>query len=226
MEQLNEDKYRSAILYFAQHIHNLGKVKLWKLLFYLDFDHYERHHVSVTGEVYLRWDNGPVPKHGALVLERMAADGDVVIHEEPPLRPGYHPQMKVVALHPADKSVFSESEWDTLLSVARKWKYHTGRDMIHATHGEPSWQQTEPNAVIDYALALERDKENSSPELDGDEETMSVDTAVQVEREKTLALAQRIEDLWDSDPRVRDAIERGIAEMQAGQGVFFHLDEK
>ena len=42
--KINQEKYRNAILFFASRIQNgtLGKLKLMKLLYYLDFDFFEK----------------------------------------------------------------------------------------------------------------------------------------------------------------------------------------
>lgn len=228
MATLNEEKYRNAILYFAEHVRNMGKVKLWKLLYYLDFDHYEQFGRSVTGEHYLRWDNGPVPASGEAVLERMVAAEQIKVTWEPTGL--QYPQMKLEAHEKADQSEFTDSEWDMLQCVARKWKFHSGRDMINATHGEPPWQYTAPNEVIDYTLALRRDNEDSVDKPGGEDATKTKDTdmhttaEIALAREQTVAYAEHIERLWDTDSRVRARIELGIEQVKAGKVVPVDID--
>ena len=57
MAKINEKKYKNAILFFANRIRNgtLGKLKLMKLLYFLDFDFFEKYGRSVTGDEYLRF---------------------------------------------------------------------------------------------------------------------------------------------------------------------------
>src|SRR5260221_466463 len=46
----SEEKLQQVILYFLEHINNvhLGRTKLMKLLYFVDFSHYEAHGQSVT----------------------------------------------------------------------------------------------------------------------------------------------------------------------------------
>ena len=61
-----KDKIANAIIYFAQHATSQGKplglTKLMKLLFYLDFEFYQKTGFSSTGLDYFAWEQGPVPK--------------------------------------------------------------------------------------------------------------------------------------------------------------------
>jgi hypothetical protein len=225
MGMLNVEKYRSVILYFAEHVHNIGKVKLWKLLYYLDFDYYEQYQQSVTGETYLRWENGPVPSIGATLLHFMDVNDDITLREEPTGL--QYPQLKIEARRVCDRAVFSDTEWDMLEAVARKWRYHTGREMILATHGDVPWLRTKPNGVIPYALALYREEgvnpnEVSEPS-EGDTD-MELLARTELARRKSLAYAERIERLWETDPVVRARIERGVEQMRTGKVVRVGID--
>ena len=55
------EKLINAIIYFAQHTQYLGKIKLFKLLYLLDFEHFRQTGQSVTGLTYSAWKYGPVP---------------------------------------------------------------------------------------------------------------------------------------------------------------------
>lgn len=62
--ELKRDKLEQAILFFLHdpHIVQLGRTKLMKLLYFADFDHYERHHESITGARYYKLPFGPSPR--------------------------------------------------------------------------------------------------------------------------------------------------------------------
>lgn len=55
------EKMINAIIYFANHTRHLGKIKLFKLLYLLDFEHFSQTGRSVTGLDYRAWKFGPVP---------------------------------------------------------------------------------------------------------------------------------------------------------------------
>lgn len=55
------DKLINAILFFGKETKNCGKTKLFKLLYFLDFEHFKQTGRSVTGLEYHAWKMGPVP---------------------------------------------------------------------------------------------------------------------------------------------------------------------
>ncbi|OGF89494.1 hypothetical protein A3I27_00785 [Candidatus Giovannonibacteria bacterium RIFCSPLOWO2_02_FULL_43_11b] len=158
MVKINEKKYKNAILFFAKKIQNgtLGKLKLMKLLYFLDFDFFEKYGKSVTGDEYLRFEYGPVPRMGEKILKKM--DGKeikVVKHKMPK---GYNDQQRIEPLVEFDPCVFTKEEILMLEEIAGKWEKFTGTEMKNASHGEAPWIATKPDDVIDYNLSYYRNK--------------------------------------------------------------------
>src|SRR5258708_26258226 len=60
---INNDRKKliAAIMYFAKNTNKCGKTKLFKLLYFLDFEHFRQAGRSVTGLSYYAWKMGPVP---------------------------------------------------------------------------------------------------------------------------------------------------------------------
>ena len=48
----SRDKLINSILFFAEHTRALGKIKLFKLLYLLDFEHFRKTGRPVTGMEY------------------------------------------------------------------------------------------------------------------------------------------------------------------------------
>lgn len=158
MVKINEKKYRNAILFFAKKIQNgtLGKLKMMKLLYYLDFDFFEKYGRSVTGDEYLRFDNGPVPRMAEKILKEMKdKEIKIITHK---VAEGYNDQQRIEANEDFDLNVFDKEELIMLEEVANKWEKFTGTEMKTASHGEAPWISTKPNDVIDYNLAYYRNK--------------------------------------------------------------------
>lgn len=57
----DREKLIQAIVYFASQTKYCGKIKLFKLLYLLDFEHFRQTGKSVTGFEYQAWKFGPVP---------------------------------------------------------------------------------------------------------------------------------------------------------------------
>lgn len=158
MVKINEKKYRNAIIFFAQKIQNgtLGKLKLMKLLYYLDFDFFEKYRQSVTHDEYLRFENGPVPRMAEKIIKEM--DGKEIKITKRKIKAGLNDQQHIEVISNFDLNTFTKEELVMLEEVASKWEKFTGSEMKTATHGEAPWISTKPNEVIDYNLAYYRNK--------------------------------------------------------------------
>jgi len=152
---MNIEKYINAILFFIENVQNLGRTKLYKLLYFLDFDHYEKYGESVTGETYQNKELGPVPVHAEEVINKMKEDGILDILPEPVIDFVRH---KFVAKVHHDPKVFSVTEIEMLRQVTEKWAHHTVNEIVSATHGEAPWIATTRDQIIPYPYAYYRNK--------------------------------------------------------------------
>src|SRR5205085_10129842 len=73
----SEEKLQQVIRYFLERINNvhLGRTKLMKLLYFVDFVHYEKYGQSVTGVIYRKLPHGPYPKQAEKLIQRMKETG-------------------------------------------------------------------------------------------------------------------------------------------------------
>jgi len=158
MAKVNEKKYKNAILFFAKKIQNgtLGKLKLMKLLYFLDFDFFEKYGRSVTGDEYLRFEYGPVPRMGEKMLKKMSGNEIRITNRKMPK--GYNDQQHIEPLAEFNPKVFTKEEILMLEEVADKWEKFTGAEMKSASHGEAPWIATKQDDVIDYNLVYYRNK--------------------------------------------------------------------
>jgi uncharacterized phage-associated protein len=165
---LQQDKYRQAILYFLHECDNqhLGVVKLMKLLYFLDFDHFERHRSAVTRDVYRRLPRGPVPARAKDILDDLVLDGEIVPRT---VEVGDYEQFRYDPQVPYDLSVFTDDERAVLRSVADRWRNASSTAIEQATHAELPWIVTAPYATIPYRLAFHRKRDRRLSPLDRDD---------------------------------------------------------
>lgn len=149
--EYDEPKMRQVILYFIHHTDatKLGKTKLMKLLYFADFDHYEQHDEPITGAVYRRLENGPVPLATFDLLETMMADGQLQFLTE-------HKRVLYLPIEPFDPSLFSDAELQTLHSVAERWGGTTMDEIVRASHDDPPWNAVANGRSIPYHLVYYR----------------------------------------------------------------------
>jgi uncharacterized phage-associated protein len=172
-------KYREVLRYLlASDANNdkLGKVKLMKLLYYADFDHFEKHGKSITGDRYYKLPYGPVPGQAQLILESMRDAGLINVEHRPVFRyMKYYFSLtekgtiKEYELHP--------DELATLAAVVEKWKNHSTEEIVLASHGEPPWQKVGYGTEIPYELVYFRENEGTS-EFDEEPNELIPDLAI------------------------------------------------
>lgn len=167
MDALNLEKYEQAILFFAHTCNNLhlGKTKLMKLLYYLDFDHYERFDVPVTGDTYFKYPHGPVPSSAETVIDVMEHRG--LLEKNTAVRGNYR-QHRVNPLVAYDLSVFTDTERETLLKVCERWSIASLSVIEGQTHLEAPWLAVEDWGEIPYEYAYYRNT-FGAPDLSDEE---------------------------------------------------------
>jgi uncharacterized phage-associated protein len=156
------EKLINSLLYFAHHTKYLGKIKLFKLLYLLDFEHFRQTGHSVTGLDYQAWKFGPVPVEVMQEWERPEPDLAHAISIRPELVYDYVRET-VVPRAPFDDSHFTKRELRIMEELASDYRETRSPDMIDVTHAENGawakvWQGGKGmNQAIPYARGLEDD---------------------------------------------------------------------
>jgi uncharacterized phage-associated protein len=154
----NREKLINAIIYFSQNTSFCHKTKLFKLLYFLDFQHYKATGRSVTGLLYSAWKMGPVPT--TLFEEIEAPSPDLASALNLETEGGEYPKLLIKPLADFNQSIFSKREMHLLSTLSSEYKEAKGVDMVEATHLENApWdrvfnKERKPQAVIPYEYAL------------------------------------------------------------------------
>ena len=154
---LNRKKYQNAILYLCRKLGGevRGKKKLAKLLYFADFDLYEKIQKSITGDVYRALPMGPVPVALEEITVEMAKKKMLGIKrvEE---REGYNATEIYKCLIEPDLSVFDEEEKKMLDRIVVKYGHLNGKQLEELSHAEAPYVGTELRKEIPYELAFYR----------------------------------------------------------------------
>jgi uncharacterized phage-associated protein len=151
--KFSEEKMQQVILYFLEHINNvhLGRTKLMKLLYFVDFDHAEKYGRPLTGAAYRKLPHGPYPKDAEKLIKRMEKKGLV---KQIKVASGDFGQHRLITLGAKfDPNVFTGAEMRTLEKVATDWADATASQIEAATHAEAPWAGTQDGKLIDYEMA-------------------------------------------------------------------------
>ncbi|OGF79462.1 hypothetical protein A2W54_02240 [Candidatus Giovannonibacteria bacterium RIFCSPHIGHO2_02_43_13] len=154
---LHKKKYQNAVLYLCQKLKGevRGKKKLAKLLYFADFDLYEKTQKSITGDVYRAFPMGPVPSALEEITAEMAKNKTLVIeHAEGP--EGYNPTEVYKCLTEPDLTVFDTEERNMLDRIVVKYGHLNGKQLEELSHAEAPYIGTELRKEIPYELAFYR----------------------------------------------------------------------
>lgn len=152
----NRRAMEDAILYFVQKANNehLGRMKLMKLLYFADFDHYERVGESITGAAYKKYPYGPVPEQAFHVIDYMVRVGRLSQNE---VLVGPLAQTRY-ALVGDPKPRFTADQFATLEAVVSEWKNVPSEIIVRAAHDQPPWNGVRDREIIPYHLAYYRNR--------------------------------------------------------------------
>jgi uncharacterized phage-associated protein len=153
-------KLKAIILYFAQNTNPqyLGKVKLMKLFYYLDFNHVKKYGTSVTGDTYFHLEKGPIPTTIMNMVGELANDpelsklaDDITIET-----PAGTKMLRIKGLREFsdnDAALFTESEIQTLQEVVKTFGDDSTDEIVESSHAESPWRETKYGQSIPYELA-------------------------------------------------------------------------
>jgi len=160
MSKLKQTKRDALVLHFASKTPlHFGRKKLAKLLYFVDFTAYELREKSVSGEKYLKFKYGPIPKNFYLMLEDMEKKGFIKNDDQKAeyLSASIEPKTK------PDYSVFSDDEREIIDVITDRFKNITASELETIAKGEAPYKMVEFNEEIPYHLAFYR---NSFDEME------------------------------------------------------------
>ena len=173
-------KLLNAVLFFASNTKRVNLGKLSKLLYFLDFIHFNQTGYPSIGLKYYTFEKGPVPKDFWLEIRDADVPEDFkgkigLIRRTDDFAPNYK-EVEIRALEKPDLSVFTQREIKILDDLAFVYKEATASDMSEVTHlPKQPWDITKRekgnNKPIDYLLSI------------GEESAVSMDDAADTLKE-------------------------------------------
>lgn len=154
---LHRKKYQNAILYLCQQLKGevRGKKKLAELLYFADFDLYEKTQKSITGDVYRALPMGPVPSALGEITAEMTKKNMLAV-ERVAEREGYNPTEVYICVAEPNLSVFDDEEKNMLNRIVLTYGHLNGKQLEELSHTEAPYIGTELRQQIPYELAFYR----------------------------------------------------------------------
>jgi uncharacterized phage-associated protein len=164
MKRIERNRLLNAMIYFAQNTKNCGKVKLFKLLYLLDFEHFRQTGRSLTGINYEAWELGPVPRelyeHWGSI--RDYSEGSLVTIDVP-ISNYVRSELTVTDGTIFDDSDFTPRQLKIMKALVDKFGDTLSGEMVDVTHAQNgAWNKVwcagkGKNHTIPYELGLADD---------------------------------------------------------------------
>lgn len=155
-------KLKAIIRYFGTYtdVRFLGKVKLMKLFYFVDFAHVKKCGVPITFDNYVNLEHGPIPSAIKNLVDSVVDDVDssILADEIKIERPAGTDMCRIIPIRKfskEDEKYFSQSEIEALKTICARFGNKNTKYIEDASHDEAPWQRTQLLDNIPYALAAE-----------------------------------------------------------------------
>src|SRR3989338_1215963 len=167
--ELKVDKFREVLLYVLNQVGsrpNVGEAVIYKLLYFIDFDFYEKFEEHLIGATYIKNTYGPTPVESAKIVSKMIESGEIIAVKTQ--RAGFD-QKRYIANREPDLSKLKANEIKLIDEVLERLSHMGARQISEYSHGDIPWVTTEEQAPINYESVFYRTPQYSVRD-DGDAE--------------------------------------------------------
>ncbi|NQU83039.1 MAG: DUF4065 domain-containing protein [Parcubacteria group bacterium] len=163
------EKFKEVLLYILERIGarpNIGEAVVCKLMYFIDFDFYEKFEEQLIGAKYIKNHFGPTPVAFPKIIKQMEKDGDLT-----PVVKKYfqHDQKKYLPRRKADLSNFSAREKELIDWEISRFKDFNATKIKEYSHKDVPWIGTDNLQLIDYEAVFSRTDEFSVRQYIDDE---------------------------------------------------------
>jgi transcriptional regulator with XRE-family HTH domain len=153
--QKNLKKFKEVLLYILNKIGsrpNIGETVIYKLLYFIDFDYYEKYEEQLIGATYQKNHYGPTPKEFIKIVKMMEGKDLTKIQGK------YfkHPQTKYLPLRQPDLSILNANEIQLIDNVLNKMSDMNASQISEHSHNDVPWLTTEDGKIIEYESVFYR----------------------------------------------------------------------
>ncbi len=157
------DKFRQVLLYILKKVGgkpNIGMTALYKLLYFIDFDYYEKYENQLMGLVYLKNQYGPTPRLFDNLISDLIKKGDVEIikskfYQFPQIKYLINPKINL------DLSVLNGREKEHIDWELQRLSDFNANQLTELSHKDVPWISAENGSPLDYESVFYRTTETS-----------------------------------------------------------------
>jgi len=160
------EKFKEVLLYILERIGarpNIGEAVVCKLMYFIDFDFYEKFEEQLIGAKYIKNHFGPTPVAFSEIVAQMEQDGDLTRVTKKYFQ---HEQKKYLPRRSADLSNFSAQEKELIDWEIERFKDFNATKMREYSHKDVPWIGADDLQPINYEAVFSRTDEFSLRQYD------------------------------------------------------------
>lgn len=153
--QKNVEKFREVLIYILNRVGsrpNIGESVIYKLLYFVDFDFYERYEEQLIGATYIKNHYGPTPLEFSTIVESMLGRDIIRVQDK------YfsYPQTKYLPIREADLRKLGAHEIGIIDGVLGKLSGMNAAQISDYSHNDVPWLTAEDGKAIEYESVFYR----------------------------------------------------------------------
>jgi len=164
--QKNLQKFKEVLIYILNKVGakpNIGETVIYKLLYFIDFDYYERYEEQLIGATYLKNKFGPTPLEFRIIVDKMMAKGEIIEIKDKYFE---YPRRKYLPLRKPDLGILKGNEVEVIDDVLDRLSDMNARQISDYSHNDVPWLTTEEGKTIAYEAVFYRTPAYSVREYD------------------------------------------------------------
>jgi len=166
--QENMEKFREILLYILQKIGakpNVGETVIYKILYFIDFDFYEKFEEQLMGLKYMKNHHGPSPIGFTQMVAKMEKDKDLMRVKSKYFQ---YEQKKYMPLREPDLSKIDAKELRHIDAELARLSNMNATQIREFSHDDIPWKVHKMGESLDYEYVFYREQPYSVRSYDND----------------------------------------------------------
>jgi len=154
--QKNQGKFKEVFLYILNKVGskpNIGETVIYKLLYFIDFDYYERYEEQLIGATYIKNRYGPTPLEFRKIVGMMIKEEEI---EKINSKYFEYPQTKYLPLRKSNLSKLKASEIEVIDDVLNRLSDMNAIQLSEYSHNDVPWVTTQDGSILEYESVFYR----------------------------------------------------------------------
>jgi len=161
MTQSNVEKFKEVLLYILEKVGarpNIGETAIYKLLYFIDFDYYEKFEEQLIGAKYIKNHFGPTPIEFKKIADQMMKKGEI---EKVKSKHFQYEQKKYLPRRSPDLRILSAQEIQHIDDVLNRLSWKNAKELSEYSHSDTPWRVHKIGEEISYETVFYRDDDHS-----------------------------------------------------------------